>query len=137
MNELTRLFAASPAGRGVRLDVALPMTDFVVRGDVGLLTQVMLNLLKNAGEATAADDAAAHIQLAFTLVAGDRLKISVSDNGPGIPAKYAQDVFLPFFTTKRDGTGVGLSFARQVVLLHGGIISVTPAADGASIELVL
>ena len=135
--ELARLFAASPVGSGVRLDVALPSSEVVVHGDVGLLTQVLLNLLKNAGEAASASSDVPRVRLGLALVAGDRLRISVSDNGRGISAKHAQDVFLPFFTTKRDGTGVGLSFARQIVLLHGGIISVMPAAEGASIELIL
>jgi nitrogen-specific signal transduction histidine kinase len=46
----------------------------------------------------------------------------VADNGPGVPHALREDIFLPFFTSKQHGTGVGLSFARQIVLLHKGVI---------------
>ena len=135
--ELARLFAATPFGSGVRLDVALPSIDVTVHGDVALLTQVTLNLLKNAAEAAVAHAIVPRIRLAIAPTDDARTRITVSDNGPGILDKYAQDVFLPFFTTKRDGTGVGLSFARQIVLLHGGRIGALPAGEGAVVEIVI
>ena len=135
--ELARLFAASAVGKDIRLDVALPAADFTVQGDVGLLTQVTLNLLKNAGEAASAHGPAPRVRLSVAPMIDGRAKITVSDNGPGILDKYAQDVFLPFFTTKSDGTGVGLSFARQIVLLHGGRIGALPAGEGAVIEMLI
>jgi signal transduction histidine kinase len=62
----------------------------------------------------------------------------VRDNGPGIPDDRKEDIFLPFYTTHRGGSGVGLSFARQVALAHGGSISVVDASEGgASIRIVI
>ena len=65
-------------------------------------------------------------------------RIEVRDNGPGIPADRREDIFLPFYTTHRGGSGVGLSFARQVALAHGGSIAAGEAKEGgASLALIL
>jgi two-component system, NtrC family, nitrogen regulation sensor histidine kinase NtrY len=62
----------------------------------------------------------------------------VEDNGSGIAPELRNDVFLPFFTTKPSGSGVGLSLARQIVLAHGGAIRVeTSALGGACLRVVL
>jgi nitrogen fixation/metabolism regulation signal transduction histidine kinase len=121
---LARTAAIHQAGRdgaAVTLDLAagLPRID----GDVALLTQVLLNLLKNAHEATAAVPTP-QIRLVAATAGASHLRIAVMDNGAGIPAALAREVFLPFFTTKLHGSGIGLSFARQIVLLHGGQIGV-------------
>ena len=60
------------------------------------------------------------------------IRIEVRDNGPGIPADRRDDVFLPFYTTHKGGSGVGLSFARQVALAHGGSISAGDAPEGGA-----
>jgi signal transduction histidine kinase len=60
----------------------------------------------------------------------------VTDNGPGIPADQLENIFVPFFTTKRHGTGVGLSVSRQILFLNRGLISVRTAPDhGAEFSL--
>jgi signal transduction histidine kinase len=58
--------------------------------------------------------------------------IEVIDNGPGIDAAMRQDIFLPFFSTKKEGTGVGLSLARQIALAHDGTLTCAPATSGGS-----
>jgi two-component system, NtrC family, nitrogen regulation sensor histidine kinase NtrY len=74
----------------------------------------------------------------FTRTRAGRTQIEVADNGPGIPEALQQDVFLPFFTTKAKGTGVGLSLARQVVLAHRGSISLDRSeAGGALFRIVV
>ena len=86
--------------------------------DEGLLTQVLTNLIKNAREATEGlPDARIHI---VASEADGSPYISVSDNGPGIPEEMAEEVFLPFYTTKQSGTGIGLCLSRQIMRLHGG-----------------
>jgi nitrogen-specific signal transduction histidine kinase len=61
----------------------------------------------------------------------------VGDNGPGVPEALRQEVFLPFFTTKAKGTGVGLSLARQVVLAHGGSIALAESESGGALFSIL
>ena len=61
------------------------------------------------------------------------MEFEVEDIGPGVPKSLRQDIFLPFFTTKAKGTGVGLSLARQVVLAHRGSISIADGAEGGAL----
>jgi signal transduction histidine kinase len=59
--------------------------------------------------------------------------IEVDDNGPGIPDEIAQKIFVPFFTTKQEGSGVGLALARQVMTAHGGFVRVTRSDSGGAL----
>lgn len=138
VDELRRLFAASDQGAGVSLSVEVAPDDVVIDADPDLLAQVVINLLKNAAEAAAAHGPAPQVTLAIGLSPGARVRLSVADNGPGIAPELAEEIFLPFFTTKSSGTGVGLSFARRIMIAHGGTIALAePAAGGACFEITL
>lgn len=136
-DELLRSFATMPQARGVATELVLGNPGLRIDGDADLLGQIVLNLLKNAAQA-AAGAATPRIVLAIAENEAGRIEIEVDDNGAGVPKGLEEEIFLPFFTTKPDGTGVGLSFARQVVLLHDGAIGVVPSRlDGAAIRIVL
>jgi len=135
--ELQRLFAASEVGRDVPLGLMIEPADVALDADPDLLAQVIINLLKNGAEAAASHGAEPCVTLAIRLLAGGRTMISVRDNGPGIPPDLAAEIFLPFFTTKTGGTGVGLSLARRIVTAHGGTIALGPSDQGACFEIVL
>jgi signal transduction histidine kinase len=135
--ELLRLALANADERhaGAALEV-VPET-LKISADPELLAQALLNLLRNAFRVTA-EVAKPVVVLAIHRQAGGRYRIEVRDNGPGIPAERREDVFLPFYTTHKGGSGVGLSFARQVALAHGGSISAGDAPEGgASIALII
>jgi signal transduction histidine kinase len=104
-----------------------------LEADPDLMNQVLINLIRNAAQAARGHSDAPHVWLAFSRTRAGRAQIEVSDNGPGVPEALRQDVFLPFFTTKADGTGVGLSLARQVVLAHRGTISVGDRQGGGAL----
>ncbi|WP_026325861.1 sensor histidine kinase [Sphingomonas sp. Mn802worker] len=133
LEDVLRLFRASPLAASVDIDLSLPSGLPAIDGDAALLTQVMVNLLKNAAEATGAGGS---ISVTAADIVSRGVGIAVADTGTGIAPQLREDVFLPFFTTKRSGTGIGLSFARQIVLLHGGQIAI---AEGSSskIEMLL
>ena len=135
--EIARLCAADPVTAKIALDVTIP-AEFSLDADPDLMAQVCLNLLRNA--ATAARNHAAEPRVGMTVQpSGDGgARIEIYDNGPGIDPDRREDIFLPFYTTRPDGTGVGLSFARQIVIAHGGTISagVSPIG-GASIIAVI
>lgn len=106
-----------------------------VLADRDLLEPVLLNLLHNAWFATEMTDDA-RIQLSSRLNRRGNVIIEVSDNGPGVPEEIARKIFVPFFTTRRGGSGVGLALARQVMIAHGGFIRVaTSQAGGARFTL--
>jgi two-component system nitrogen regulation sensor histidine kinase NtrY len=88
--------------------------------------QVLLNLLRNAIEALA-DSADPRIELRGSRDERGKVLLQVIDNGPGIPAANLDDIFVPFFTTKRNGTGVGLSISRKIMHANNGFISVRSA----------
>ncbi len=138
LDELARLYAATPQGAAAALTTVVRPDLLDMAADRNLLSQVLLNLLKNGAEAAIASQPTPLIAVAIERAAAGRTRIIVDDNGPGIPEKAAADIFLPFFTTKRDGNGVGLSFARQIVLLHDGAIEVgRNEAGGARFEMIV
>lgn len=131
--ELARLFAAdAPA---IPLDVEIAPQNVALDADPDLLAQVLINLMHNAAQAMAQVEAP---RLALRLLgAASGVTIEVQDNGPGVPAQLRQDVFLPFFTTRAAGTGVGLNLARQIVVAHGGAIDVADAPGGGALFRIL
>ena len=106
-----------------------------VSGDVGQLQQVLMNVMLNA-EQSIGEVAEGRITIRAT-AGKDRVRIVISDNGPGIPADVLPRIFDPFFTTKDagKGTGLGLAITHGIVHEHGGTISATSDGDGATFTL--
>jgi two-component system nitrogen regulation sensor histidine kinase NtrY len=96
--------------------------------DPGLIEQVLINLVLNAAEALQNTPLPAVVLSAYIGERG-RVTIEVSDNGPGIPKEVQGKIFVPFFTTKPNGSGIGLSLSRQIMRMHGGIILLNSEAD--------
>jgi nitrogen fixation/metabolism regulation signal transduction histidine kinase len=131
--ELEALFRASPSADGIDFRLSIEPATLTIDVDPDLMCQVLLNLVKNGAEAAVGHAGRPEVRLAFSRSQGGRTQIEVADNGPGVPEALQGDVFLPFFTTKAKGTGVGLSLARQVVLAHRGAISLAHGAGGGAI----
>ena len=93
-----------------------------IQADVEMIEQVLINLLKNAIEALA-DTAKPELQLKGGYEESG-VKIEVIDNGPGIIKEALEHIFVPFYTTKRTGSGIGLSLSRQIMQMHNGSITV-------------
>ena len=102
-----------------------------VYADRDLLEPVLLNLLHNAWYATQGCDNP-EIQLTGRLNRRGNVIIEVSDNGPGVPEEIARKIFVPFFTTRRGGSGVGLALARQVMTAHSGFVRVATNEGGGA-----
>jgi two-component system nitrogen regulation sensor histidine kinase NtrY len=98
-----------------------------IQADVEMIEQVLINLLKNAIEALAETD---HPKLTLTgRYDENSVKIEVTDNGPGIIKEAREHIFVPFYTTKRTGSGIGLSLSRQIMQMHNGSLSVESEPD--------
>ncbi len=108
---------------GVAIIFVAPEPDFMVKADEQLMVQVIINLVKNSAEAvTGSDNALVEISCSKDDT-GKLTEIIVSDNGPGIPPAVADEIFVPFFTTKSNGSGIGLSYSRQILRAHGGTVN--------------
>jgi nitrogen fixation/metabolism regulation signal transduction histidine kinase len=135
--ELEALFRAGDRAAGVALSLEVSPEHLVIDADPDLLCQVLINLMKNGAEAAAAHSESPAVSLTFAWAAAGRVQIDVCDNGAGVPESLRQDIFLPFFTTKAKGTGVGLSLARQLVLAHRGSIALAEGESGGTCFRIL
>ncbi|MFH1213865.1 MAG: ATP-binding protein [Candidatus Neomarinimicrobiota bacterium] len=106
---------------GIRLEITVEPQDLALFADEKLISQTILNLLKNSVEALK-NQAGGIIKLNAYQAEQQKI-IRIADNGSGIAAELLDKIFLPFYSTKTHGTGVGLSLARQIMRLHGGSIT--------------
>ena len=120
--------AALVATPQVGITVDVQPAEMLVYADEGLVSQVVVNLLKNAREAVAAQPDA-RIDVRARIDEGENIRIDVTDNGKAIPAAVTEDIFPPFFTTKADGSGIGLSVSRRIMQLHNGSLRLTSNTD--------
>lgn len=132
--ELGRIFAARQPDLPLAIEVRPARLS--LDADPDLLAQVLINLLQNAAQAMAGQERPPTLALRL-FSEHEALVIEVEDNGPGVPEGLRQDVFLPFFTTRATGTGVGLNLARQIVVAHGGSIAIGDAAGGGAVFRIL
>jgi two-component system, LuxR family, sensor kinase FixL len=110
--------------RGVTLRSDLADEALATRGNRVQLQQVLMNLVVNALEALADTEGDRRIGIRTERGSGGMAQISVEDTGPGLPLPLQREVFKPFFTTKAQGMGMGLSIARSILQAHGGSIVV-------------
>jgi C4-dicarboxylate-specific signal transduction histidine kinase len=129
---LEKLLLTEWAGRGVELHVAPPANGLTVLADDSLLDQAVINLLRNAADAAAASPTP-RVWLDARLSDRGRPVIEIGDNGPGVDEGLGERIFLPFFTTKPDGSGIGLALARQVMLVHKGAITASARPGGGAL----
>jgi signal transduction histidine kinase len=108
---------------GIELLTAVEPPDLRMQADSQLMEQVLINLVLNAAHAVR-ESTQPRIQLHACQTDSGRVLIEVSDNGRGIPAEVLDSIFIPFFTTRKNGTGIGLSLAKQIMHLHHGSIKV-------------
>jgi nitrogen fixation/metabolism regulation signal transduction histidine kinase len=127
----SQLLVAEWPDSKVRLSVDVSPTELDVYADRDLLEPVLLNLLRNAWQSTVNIDSPA-IALQGRLNKRNNVVIDVIDNGPGVPDSIATKIFVPFFTTKESGSGVGLALARQVMIAHGGFIRLSRNDSGGA-----
>lgn len=106
----------------IKLAIEMNPPGMEIFADEELLSQVLINLLKNAMQALEGQE---NGEVRICVFRGDAITIEVTDNGPGIPRDIWEDIFIPFFTTKSSGSGIGLSLSRQIVRMHGGDVQLT------------
>jgi nitrogen fixation/metabolism regulation signal transduction histidine kinase len=105
------------------LSVSMADPDLEIFADQNLISQVLINLLKNALEANE-NNTSGKIKISASAGVKNHPEICVSDNGPGIPEENIDEIFVPFFTTRQNGSGIGLSLSKQIMKIHGGNLKV-------------
>jgi two-component system sensor kinase FixL len=131
-HDVVHIVTHSPGAGAIRLDEQLAAGGSVVPGDRVQLQQVLLNLLQNAVQAVSAHRLSGGWVAIVTRPLPSAIEVVVSDNGPGIPASALGRVFDAFYTTKREGLGLGLSISRSIVELHGGTLTAANRAGGGA-----
>jgi len=107
----------------MELSVNTGNPDLEIFADENLITQVIINLLKNAIQANE-NNPEGTIRISCSTDNAGHSKICVADNGPGISEDKIEEIFVPFFTTRKEGTGIGLSISKQIMRVHGGNLTV-------------
>jgi nitrogen fixation/metabolism regulation signal transduction histidine kinase len=121
----------------INIHIDIHPKDLIIYADESLLTQVMLNLLKNAQQAILNNSTPPLIQIKAHCSHDESIIIEVINNGPTIPPDLAQQIFIPFFSTKEGGSGIGLPVSRQIMRLHGGSLTLNTSAANTTFVLRL
>jgi nitrogen fixation/metabolism regulation signal transduction histidine kinase len=122
INSLPDLFKSETEETGTTINIENTDPDILLYADGSLVEQVLINLVRNSFEALRNRDGG-RIRV-YTSDTEHQVIINVEDDGSGIDPTILQDVFLPFYTTKDNGMGIGLSLSRQIMNLHGGTLNV-------------
>lgn len=115
--------------KGIKLSTEITPEDLMLEADYELLEQVVINMVNNAADALK-DTENPQIKLEAGYDYLNKVQLSVTDNGPGVSKDILDKIFIPFFTTKKQGTGIGLSLSKQIALMHGGSLYFEKYAPG-------
>ncbi|MCB0583478.1 MAG: ATP-binding protein, partial [Phaeodactylibacter sp.] len=136
VEEICTLFRPELERKGIALNASFPVQPVTFQADPALLEQVLINLVKNAADAMSGRENP-RIQVNVQKV-GQKSQIIVVDNGQGISGEALEQIFVPFFTTKKEGSGIGLSLSRQIMRMHKGNIELhSVEGEGTVVTLTL
>jgi len=122
--------------KNIELEIIMKDPDLMVEADTNLVEQVLINLLVNAIEAVK-DKTEPRIVLSAYHSAHRKTVIKIADNGAGMSEEVVDKIFIPFFSTKKTGSGIGLSLCKQIMMLHRGTIQVQSAeGEGSAFSLL-
>jgi two-component system nitrogen regulation sensor histidine kinase NtrY len=109
--------------KNIELEIILKDPDLILEADTNLIEQVLINLIVNAVEAVK-EKTEPRIMLSAYYTSKNKTVIKVADNGTGMPEELLDKIFIPFFSTKKTGSGIGLSLCKQIMMLHKGTIHI-------------
>jgi two-component system, NtrC family, nitrogen regulation sensor histidine kinase NtrY len=122
-NHINNLLRAEMESLGIEFNLSLTPENLEIIADRELIEMVLINLIKNAREAIIGSSEP-KLELRGRLDSEMRVIIEVKDNGPGIIPEALNRIFIPFYTTKKNGSGIGLALSRQIMQMHNGSLFV-------------
>ncbi len=128
LDRVLRLNKAKIAEQGATLTYQAKTPDLLIFADEGQIMQVFNNLIKNAVQAGATS-----VRISADLNSDDQTVIRVANNGKAIPLRQIEEIFVPFYTTKPNGTGIGLSLSKQIMVKHNGSLLLEQSDDNVTI----
>ncbi|MTI20692.1 GHKL domain-containing protein, partial [Fulvivirga sp. RKSG066] len=128
INELLTLLKNEIESNGIQLKVHIDPENLTINADKELIEQVLINLIKNAIQAFD-EQTNKLVEVKAYIDEKSRPVISIKDNGSGIDEEALEKIFIPFFTTKKTGSGIGLSLSRQIMRQHQGVLGVKSKVD--------
>ncbi|MDR0699013.1 MAG: PAS domain-containing protein [Tannerella sp.] len=133
IEKVVKLHETAIRKKNIDITVSFPESEpFILFADENLISQVLINLVKNAIEAVETGKGE-KIILSVGKQASDRLSVHIANSGQPIPPDILPHIFIPFFTTKPSGSGVGLSISRYIMRLHGGKLQHSVSKDGLTV----
>ncbi|MES2426805.1 MAG: ATP-binding protein [Bacteroidota bacterium] len=133
---LNNLMQPTLAQKNIELNIVLRDTQMAIEIDLNLIEQVLINLLVNAIEAVK-DSPEPSITLNAEMSLNNKPVLKIADNGIGMPPDLIEKIFIPFFSTRKSGSGIGLSLCKQIMMLHQGNIQVQSVANEGSVFILL
>ncbi len=124
LNNIKILFYEKYLENHIKLEININKHLTLITGDEKLLAQVIINLIYNAVDGLSEKYDYKFIRITRDKVNQNQVQVVVANNGKIIPADIREKIFIPFFTTKKDGSGIGLSLSKQIIQLHNGYIYV-------------
>ena len=132
MDSVIALYSEFAAACGATCQYRPEEPDLMIYADEGQISQILINLIKNAFQA-----GAKHIDITARMGRDDEVIVRVANDGEPIPVSAQEQIFIPFYTTKKDGSGIGLSISRQIMRNHNGSIELVRSdADKTVFELI-
>ena len=132
MDSVISLNSEFAAGCGAECKYQPEEDDLMIYADEGQISQILINLIKNALQA-----GAKHIDISARMGKDDEVIIDIANDGEAIPLSAQEQIFIPFYTTKKEGSGIGLSISRQIMRQHNGSIELLrSSANGTVFQLI-
>ena len=135
LKRVAQLFKEDAEKQEISITIDYPNSELELSMDAKMIEQVLINLVKNAMEAL--KDQTSRVIALSARRDRDELILSVKDTGCGIPQDQMESIFIPFFSTRESGTGIGLSFSQHIMRMHGGQIRVSSIlGKGSEFQLI-
>lgn len=135
-DQVIRLFREQQAGERIQYTSHIDPDDLKILGDEKMLEQILINLVKNAVESIPEEKGGIVKLEAYS--SREQIQIRIKDNGRGIPEEELDNIFIPFYTTREGGSGIGLSLSRQIIQMHNGSIQISSKEqEGTNVLLIL